>query len=205
MIRPRRLLLAVAVLLVSWAGARTEETGTVKGTVTTGPDRQVVADAVVMIEGPANGSGTTRATMNQQHEAFAPHVLGVAVGTTVDFPNSDPVLHNVFSTSPAKRFDLGMYGQGETRNVVLDSPGVVLVRCNVHPRMTGYIVVHSNPYVAVTDAHGSYTITSVPPGTYTARIWHEELAGRPVPVKVFDGRVTPLDFGLTRTPTWTPE
>jgi len=61
----RRLLLAVAVLLVSWAGARTEETGTVKGTVTTGPDRQVVADAVVMIEGPANGSGTTRATMNQ--------------------------------------------------------------------------------------------------------------------------------------------
>ena len=205
MIRPRCLLLAIAVLLVSWVGARTEETGTVKGTVTTGPDRQVVADAVVMIEGPANGSGTTRATMNQQHEAFAPHVLGVAVGTTVDFPNSDPVLHNVFSTSPAKRFDLGMYGQGETRNVVLDSPGVVLVRCNVHPRMTGYIVVHSNPYVAVTDAHGSYTITSVPPGTYTARIWHEELAGRPVPVKVFDGRVTPLDFGLTRTPTWTPE
>jgi len=205
MIRPRCLLLAIAVLLVSWAGARTEETGTVKGTVTTGPDRQVVADAVVMIEGPANSGGTTRATMNQQHEAFAPHVLGVAVGTTVDFPNGDPVLHNVFSTSPAKRFDLGMYGQGETRNVVFDSPGVVLVRCNVHPRMTGYIVVHSNPYVAVTDAHGSYTITSVPPGTYTARIWHEELAGRPVPVKVFDGRVTPLDFGLTRTPTWTPE
>jgi plastocyanin len=205
MIRPRRLLLAIALLLVSSAGARTEQTGTVKGTVTTGPDRQVVADAVVMIEGPANGGGTTRTTMNQQHEAFAPHVLGVAVGTTVDFPNGDPVLHNVFSTSPAKRFDLGMYGQGETRNVVFDSPGVVLVRCNVHPRMTGYIVVHSNPYVAVTDAHGSYTITSVPPGTYTARIWHEELAGRPVPVKVFDGRVTPLDFGLTRTPTWTPE
>ena len=205
MIRPRRLLLAIALLLVSSAGARTEQTGTVKGTVTTGPDRQVVADAVVMIEGPANGGGTTRTTMNQQHEAFAPHVLGVAVGTTVDFPNGDPVLHNVFSTSPAKRFDLGMYGQGETRNVVFDSPGVVLVRCNVHPRMTGYIVVHSNPYVAVTDAHGSYTITSVPPGTYTARIWHEELAGRPVPVKVFDGRVTPLDFTLTRTPTWTPE
>jgi len=205
MIRPRCLLLAIAVLLVSWAGARTEETGTVKGTVTTGPDRQVVADAVVMIEGPANGSGTTRATMNQQHEAFAPHVLGVAVGTTVDFPNSDPVLHNVFSTSPAKRFDLGMYGQGETRNVVFDSPGVVLVRCNVHSRMTGYIVVHSNPYVAVTDAHGSYTITGVPPGTYQARIWHEELSGRTVPVKVFDGQVTPLDFGLTRTPTWTPE
>ena len=205
MIRPRRLLLAIALLLVSSAGARTEQTGTVKGTVTTGPDRQVVADAVVMIEGPANGSGTTRATMNQQHEAFAPHVLGVAVGTTVDFPNGDPVLHNVFSTSPAKRFDLGMYGQGETRNVVLDSPGVVLVRCNVHSRMTGYIVVHSNPYVAVTDAHGSYTITGVPPGTYQARIWHEELSGRTVPVKIFDGRVTPLDFALTRTPTWTPE
>jgi plastocyanin len=200
MIHPHRLFLAIALLLVPWAGARTEGTGTVKGTVTTtDPARQVVADAVVMIEGPANSGGTTRATMNQQHEAFAPHVLGVAVGTTVDFPNGDPVLHNVFSTSPAKRFDLGMYGQGETRTVVFDSPGVVLVRCNVHPRMTGYIVVHSNPYVTVTDAHGSYTITGVPPGTYEARIWHEALSGRAMPVKVFDGRVTPLDFVIGRT------
>ena len=99
-----------------------------------------------------------------------------------------------------------MYGQGETRTVVFDSPGVVLrAGCNVHPRMTGYIVVHSNPYVAVTDAHGSYTITGVPPGTYDARIWHEELSGRTVPVKVFDGRVTPLDFVLARTPAWTHE
>lgn len=205
MIPSCRVLVAIALLLMPSAGARTEETGTVKGTVTTGPARQAVADAVVMIEGPTVGGGTTRVTMNQQHEAFAPRVLGVAVGTTVDFPNGDPVLHNVFSTSPAKRFDLGMYGQGETRTVVFDSPGVVRVRCNVHPRMTGYIVVHSNPYVAVTDAHGSYTIAGVPPGTYQARIWHEELSGRSVPVKVFDGRVTPLDFVIAQTPAWTHE
>jgi plastocyanin len=206
MIRPRRLFLALALLLVPWAGARPEGTGTVKGTVTTGPaPRQVVADAVVMIEGPARPGGTTRATMNQQHEAFVPHVLGVAVGTTVDFPNGDPVLHNVLSTSPAKRFDLGMYDQGETRSVLFDSPGVVLVRCNVHPRMTGYIVVHSNPYVAVTDAHGSYTISGVPPGSYKARIWHEALSGRTVPVVVYDGQVTPLDFALARNSAWTPE
>jgi plastocyanin len=206
MIRPRRLLLALALLLVPWADARMEGTGTVKGTVTTGPTPgQVVADAVVMIEGPAGGGGTTRAMMNQQHEAFVPHVLGVAVGTTVDFPNSDPVLHNVLSTSPAKRFDLGMYGQGETRSIVFDNPGVVVVRCNVHPRMTGYIVVHSNPYVAVTDAHGSFTISGVPPGTYKARIWHETLSGRTVPVEVYDGRVTPLDFALAPNPAWTPQ
>jgi hypothetical protein len=143
--------------------------------------------------------------MNQQQEAFVPHVLGVAVGTTVDFPNGDPVLHNVLSTSAAKRFDLGMYDQGETRSVVFDRAGVVLVRCSVHPRMSGYIVVHSNPYVAVTDTHGSYTISGVPPGTYKARIWHEVLSGRTVPVVVYEGRVTPLDFALAPTPTSSPE
>jgi plastocyanin len=206
MIRPRHLLLALALLLVPWAGAHPGGTGSVKGTVTTGlAPGQAVADAVVMIEGPAGAGGTTRATMNQQHEAFVPHVLGVAVGTTVDFPNGDLVLHNVFSSSPAKRFDLGMYEHGETRSVVFDSPGVVLVRCNVHARMTGYIVVHSNPYVAVTDAHGSYTISGVPPGTYKARIWHEALSGRTVPVEVYDGQVTPLDFALARNPGSTPE
>ena len=207
MTRPRYLLLALALLLVPWAGARSEEgSGTVKGTVTTGPAAgQAVADAVVMIEGPPGRGGTTRATMNQQQEAFVPHVLGVAVGTTVDFPNGDPVLHNVFSISPAKKFDLGMYDQGETRSVLFDSPGVVLVRCNVHPRMTGYIVVHSNPYVAVTDAHGSYTIHGVPPGTYKARIWHEALSGHTVPVKVYDGQVTPLDVVLSPNPAWPPE
>jgi plastocyanin len=206
MTRPRRLLLALALLLVPWAGARPEGSGTVKGTVTTGPPGgRAVADAVVMIEGPPARNGTTRATMNQRQEAFVPHVLGVAVGTTVDFPNGDPVLHNVFSTSPAKKFDLGMYDQGETRSVLFDSPGVVLVRCSVHPRMTGYIVVHSNPYVAVTDVHGSYTISGVPPGTYKARIWHEALSGRTVPVVVYDGRVTPLDFALGPNPTSSPE
>jgi hypothetical protein len=71
--------------------------------------------------------------------------------------------------------------------------------------MTGYIVVHSNPYVAVTDAHGSYTISGVPPGDYKARIWHEELSARAAPVEVYDGRVTPLDFGLVRDPARTSE
>ena len=75
------LLLALGLLLVPWAGARPEGSGTVKGTVTTGPAAgQAVADAVVMIEGPPGRGGTTRATMNQQQEAFVPHVLGVAVG-----------------------------------------------------------------------------------------------------------------------------
>jgi plastocyanin len=206
MMRPRRLLLTLALVLVPWAGAGAEGTGTVKGTVTTGPSPgKGVADAVVMIDGPAGGGGTARATMNQQHEAFVPHVLGVAVGTRVDFPNGDPMLHNVFSTSLAKKFDLGMYDQGETRSVVFDGSGVVAVRCNVHPRMTGYIVVHSNPYVAVTDAHGSYTISGVPPGSYKARIWHEGLSGRAAPLEIYDGRVTPLDFVLVRDPARTSE
>ena len=191
---------ALALLVVLALGSNAHAGGgAVKGTVTTS-DHAPVADSVVMIGGPSlpDPSSAPHRVMEQRHETFAPRVLGVPVGTTVDFPNHDPVLHNVFSASPAKKFDLGMYDPGETRSVTFDTPGVVRIGCNVHAKMEAFIVVHPNPYVAVTDAHGGYTITGVPAGSYQVRVWHESLAERQIPVVVRDGQVEPLDVQLER-------
>jgi len=187
--------LALAAVAPAFGG-----TGTVKGSITsaTGP----VRDAVVLIEGPSLPArdGVPHVVIDQRDMAFVPHVVAVAVGTTVDFPNDDPVLHNVFSASPAKKFDLGMYDRGERKSVTFDAPGVVRIGCAVHPKMEAFVVVHANPYVAVSDATGSYTVTGIPDGDYDLRVWHETLAERRLPVKIRDGQVQPVDVRLAPTP-----
>lgn len=189
----------LTVALIAVAAAAHAGTGTVKGTVSrAGTPPTPLPDAVVMVEGPGGPPASGHAVMDQRHQQFVPRVLAVPVGTTVDFPNSDQVLHNVFSASPAKRFDLGMYPQGESRSTTFDSPGVVHVQCNVHSRMEGFVVVHTNPYAAVTDAHGGYTIPNVPAGSYQVRVWHEDAAEQRLPVTVQDGEVLPLDVQLQR-------
>ena len=187
------LMAVIALLAVRSAAAGS---GTVKGTVSaaTGP----VADAVVLIEGPslAATDRAPHAVVGQRNETFVPRVVAVPVGTTVDFPNQDAMLHNVFSASPAKKFDLGMCGEGETKSVTFDAPGVVRIGCNVHPKMEAFVVVHTNPYVAVSDGKGSYTVAGVPDGSYQLRVWHEKLAERRVPVTIRDGQVQALDVRL---------
>lgn len=192
-----------AALAALFVGALTgtaspADTGTIKGTVTTaaGP----AADAVVLVDAPPSAvpAGTPHAAMDQRNETFVPHVLAIAAGTTVDFHNGEPALHNVTSASPAKVFDLGMFAQGEARSVTFDRPGVVAIRCNVHPRMSAFVVVHSNPWIAVTDARGRYTIGGVPAGTYPVRVWHEGFGERPTTVTVRADVVQPLDVQLER-------
>ncbi|HJQ83947.1 MAG TPA: carboxypeptidase regulatory-like domain-containing protein [Candidatus Binatia bacterium] len=187
-----------AVLLLAHAAAAAG-TGTLKGIVTRdGAGTPVVADAVVAIEGPSAPAAPSapHAIVDQRNDTFIPHVVAVAVGTTVDFPNHDPRLHNVFSASPPKKIDLGMYDQGETRSVTFDAPGVVRLGCNVHPKMEAFVFVHPNPWVAVTDARGGYTIAGVPSGTYELRVWHEGFGERRMPVTVRDGAVQSLDVRL---------
>jgi plastocyanin len=198
--RAARGTLATAALVLLHAALAGAAGGGLKGTVTSGADATPVANAVVMIDGPAARApaGAPHAVMDQRDDTFVPHVLAVPVGTTVDFPNHDPRLHNVFSTAAAAKFDLGMYAQGETRSVTFDLAGVVPVRCNVHPKMEGYIVVHANPYVAVTDEHGVYTVRDVPAGSHRARVWHERLAEKTVPVVVREGQVQTLDVRLDK-------
>lgn len=192
------IVVVVALLLAAPAGVAGAAGGTIKGTIR-GKDPAVpIANAVVMIEGPSQPApaGAPHKVMDQVHNQFAPRVLAIGVGTTVDFPNSDPWLHNVFSTSQAKKFDLGMYAQGKVKSVTFDQPGVVDVRCNVHPKMEGYIVVNANPFVAVTDEQGSYSISDVPPGTYKLRVWQEDMKEAQMPVTIADGQVRAIDVKL---------
>jgi len=187
----RATVFALLVARVAFAGD-----GAVKGTVT-GPTG-AAHDAVVLLDGPSvpAPAGARHVVVDQRNETFVPHVVAVAVGTTVDFPNHDGVLHNVFSASPAKKFDLGMYGAGESRSITFDTPGVVRIGCNAHPKMEAFVVVHPNPYVAVTDANGAYTVAGVPAGSYELRVWHETLKEQRVPVVVNDGQVETRDVRL---------
>ena len=192
----RAVRLGVAcVLLLATAALTHAGGGTVKGTVTRTPDGAPLVDAVVMIDAPAADAHPPAAhvVVDQHDDTFVPHVAAVAVGTTVVFSNHDPRLHNVFSASPAKKFDLGMYGQGETKSVVFDKPGVVRIGCNVHPKMEAFVIVHTNPWVGVTDVRGAYSIAGVPGGSHRVRVWHDGMPDAETTVTVTEGGVQALD------------
>ena len=138
-----------------------------------------------------------RATLDQRNETFVPHVLAITVGTTVDFPNSDHIYHNVFSLSAAKRFDLGRYAAGRSRSVRFDRPGIVRVFCEIHSHMSAFILVFNHRYFAVTGADGRYQITRVPPGQYTLLAWNEGAIRESRPVAIgADGLAVEADFAL---------
>jgi plastocyanin len=110
----------------------------------------------------------------QHNKSFAPHVLVVPVGSVVEFPNRDPFFHNVFSLFEGKRFDLGLYEAGSSRNVHFDKPGVSYIFCNIHAEMSAVVIALDTPYYGISDQHGEVLIPHVPAGRYTLRIWYEE-------------------------------
>jgi plastocyanin len=138
------------------------------------PDRRT---AVVFLETAPRGAFEVptpgRAVLDQRNETFVPHVLAVPVGTTVEFPNSDRVFHNVFSLSKAKRFDLGRYPRGASRSVRFDRPGMVRVFCEIHSHMSAFVLVFAHRFFDTTDETGAYRIEGIPPGNYTLAVWHE--------------------------------
>lgn len=108
---------------------------------------------------------------------FTPRMLAVPLGSTVVFPNEDPILHNVFSVSGANKFDLGLYRKGPGKSWTFKSPGAVRVFCNVHHSMVSYIYVSDSPYFASPDAAGKFTLADVPDGAGTLEVWHEQTEG----------------------------
>ena len=157
--------------------------------------------AVVYLETAPRGAFeqttvTDHAVMDQRSETFVPHVLAVTTGTTVDFPNSDRIYHNVFSLSKPRTFDLGRYAVGKTKSVRFDRPGIVRVFCDIHSHMNAFVLVFSHPFFAMTDTDGRYRIENVPPGTYTVVAWSEGVASEPRLVTVPDGGAADLDFPL---------
>jgi len=111
------------------------------------------------------------AVMDQRNRMFVPHVLAVRTGTAVRFPNSDNVRHQVYSFSPAKRFQLPLYEGSPAEPVIFDKPGVVSLGCNIHDRMSAYIVVVDTPYFGVTEG-GAAELRGLAAGNYTVHVWH---------------------------------
>lgn len=196
--------LGLLVPLVAFGG-EAGKTGIVKGAVTIGG--KPTADAVISVEGPAQEQlktknsklKTLKAVMDQRDMKFIPRVLPVAIGTSVDFPNNDKTFHNVFSTSEAKKFDLGLYPPGKSRSVVFDKSGVVKILCNVHPNMEAFIVVKGHPYFSAADKQGSYQISAVPLGKYRLEIWHPDFGTQVLPFElVRAGEVLAVDVDLKK-------
>ena len=137
------------------------------------------ADAVVYVDriaGKAFPAPAEHAKVDQKNMQFNPHVLAVLEGTTVDFLNSDALLHNVFSPDAcADRFNLGTWPQGQVKSFTFKKECVAGLLCKVHPEMEGFIAVLPTPYFAVTQADGSYDIKGVPDGAYTVKVWHPKL------------------------------
>lgn len=132
----------------------------------------------------------------QQGLAFHPRVLPVVVGTTVSFPNDDDTYHNVFSYSPAKRFDLGRYrGREGVPTVTFDEPGVVKVFCEIHNHMRATILVLETPYFVTTDEDGKYQLENLPPGKYTLTAWVNDRKVLSKPVDLKDEETVNVNFG----------
>jgi plastocyanin len=113
------------------------------------------------------------ATIVQKQKRFSPHVIAVPAGTTVEFPNLDPIFHNAFSNFAGQPFDVGLYPPGTSQKIRFQRPGVVRVFCNIHPTMSAVIVVTPTPYNAISNKAGDFTIAGVQPGSYRLRVFHE--------------------------------
>lgn len=138
----------------------------------------IVNETLVWLE-PASGTRAAKRsaatfTMTTRGKTLLPHVLAIPVGSTVTFPNEDPISHNLFSLSSANSFDLGLYRTGAGKTHTFTTPGTVNVYCNVHPNMSAVIHVMSTPYYGFADPSGSFALADVAPGKYEIVAWNEQ-------------------------------
>jgi plastocyanin len=134
-------------------------------------------------------------TIEQKDKMFLPHVLAVPIGSSVDFPNYDPIFHNAFSNFEGQMFDVGLYPPKTTRTVKFHREGIVRVFCNIHPSMSAVIAVLRTPYFDVTAADGSYRISGVAPGEYILKVFHERATE--ATLESVSRRITVSDDDLT--------
>jgi plastocyanin len=189
------LSLALFLAPASWAGE-------IKGQVSAGSfSVKSVVIYLDVIPGKTFDAPAKPVVMDQRHLEFVPHVLMVVKGTTVDFLNSDSTLHNVFWTdiggNKKLAHNLGTWPQGQKKSFTFNDPGLATLLCNVHPEMSGYVLVVTNPYFAAVGQGGDYAIKNVPPGHYALKAWSEE--GKPLtqPVEV-TGDATTVNLTLHR-------
>lgn len=153
--------------------------------------------AIVYLEGPrAKPAQLPMKQVTQKEMNFIPTLLPVQTGTTVEFPNEDDTYHNIFSYSPAKRFDLGRYRPDERPipSVVFDKAGLVTLRCDIHEHMRGLILVLDTPHFTTTDAEGRFRLTGLPAGKYTLKAWVDSRTTREQAVELKGGSTVQVDF-----------
>jgi plastocyanin len=126
---------------------------------------------------PPTATPAAREIVDQIGQEFVPYVKPILVGTSVFFPNKDNIRHQVYSFSPAKQFELPLYAGTPAKPVVFDKPGVVVLGCNIHDWMIGYIYVSESPYFAKTGADGKAGLLDLPALSYRVRVWHPRLQG----------------------------
>ena len=190
----RSLVLAVLVM----TAFVTSQAGTISGKVSGVAGESAVY--VDTIQGKTFPAPSQQPVIDQKGLMFAPHIVVVQQGTTVEFLNSDSVAHNVFwiSIGGNKKLghNLGTWPKGEKKSFKFDDPGAVPLLCNVHPEMSGYVVVSPTPYFATTDKSGAYKIENVPDGSYTVTAWHEGAKNQSKPVAVAGD--SKADFTLSK-------
>ena len=184
--------------LVLAAASVAVQAGEISGKVTAGKGISVVY--VEAVAGKTFPAPTAPLQMDQKSLLFQPHILIAPVGSTVEFLNSDKVQHNIFwpAINGNKKLghNLGTWPTGEKRAFKFDTPGIVPLLCNVHPEMSGYVIVTPTPFYAESDAAGSFKIANVPDGSYTVTAWHEGFKSQSKPVAV--AGATTADFTLSK-------
>jgi len=148
---------------------------------------QPVADAVVYAtpaSGPVEARARRRVPVEQLDREFVPYVSVIQTGASVTFPNRDPILHHVYSFSPAKTFEIKLYTGKSPSEILFDKPGVITLGCNIHDWMIGYILVVSTPHFGKTDERGTALLRDVPAGNYELRAWHPQQSAAAAPQSV---------------------
>jgi plastocyanin len=144
----------------------------------------------IYIEGSGTATEPVKTSIEQRGREFVPDMVVAPVGSTISFPNLDPIFHNVFSLSKPRAFDLGNYPRGQSKDVTFPKPGIVFVYCHLHSNMEASIVISPNGWATRADAAGHFTLAGVPPGKYTVTAWHKS-AGFFRKTVVVDGDTAP--------------
>jgi plastocyanin len=163
----KKPILAFAALVLSTAAQARDIAVTVRDDA-----GRPVEDAVVILDAPSAPARPGHFTINQKNTMFAPFVLVIPVGSTVEFGNLDPFRHHVYSFSPTRKFELKLFGEGETRPVRFDKPGLVAIGCNIHDSMQAFIQVVDTPFARKTDQTGRVTLRGLPADVRRVRVWH---------------------------------
>jgi len=178
------------------------------------PMKEAVVSATRLDSGRALESGGEEASppgavIAQENRQFVPLVTAVEVGTAISFPNHDDILHNVYSFSEAKKFELPLYKNEPPEPVVFDRPGVVILGCNIHDWMVAYVYVLETPYFSKTNSSGRVTLTDLPAGRYQIEVRHpRKRRGGSTPVQrvtIYEDAVVQSEFTIILKPRWRPE